>query len=224
MKRTKRSSLPKQIVPLKNKDKADHEKWYSGRDLMDFPTPFCMYICAPRNSGKSTLIKNILARKLYDEGYLYHFDGENTQEYEDSDLQILDNIPSSSEIPKEGKKVFIMEDIPYTSLDPDQKTNLWGLLKYACSHKNTDIIITGHDFSSSVPANIRRLFNIFILSKVSDISSLNAIGSKVGLKNDDIEELLSHCKSQFDNITIDMTKNSPAPIRFNIYNKIVLDE
>jgi len=222
--RKNRNKLPKKVIPLKNKDKSDHEKWYPGRDLIDFPSPFCMYICGPRNSGKSTLIKNILARKLYDEGYLYHFDGSNTQEYDDADLTILEDIPSNADIPIEGKKVFIMEDVPYTSLSPDQKTDLWGLLKYACSHKNMDIIITGHDFSTSVPPNIRRLFNVFILYKIPDINSLSVIGNKVGLKNNDMHELFQLCSNAHDNVTIDMTQDTPAPLRFNIYKKIALDD
>lgn len=215
-------ALPKKIIPLKNKDKEDHEHWYKGRDLMDFPAPFCMYICGIRNCGKSTLIKNILARSSFDSGMLYHFDGANTLEYDDSDLEIIDSIPPNSEIEKEGKKVLIIEDIPYDTLSQDEKINLQGLLKY-CTHKNLSIIVTGHDFSTSFPAQVRRLFNIFILYKVPDVSSLGSIGTKVGIKNSDFIDLFKLCESDHDNICIDLTKSSPAPLRFNIYKKISYD-
>lgn len=220
-----KKKLPRKIIPLPNEDKQDHEKWHNGRDLIDFPSPFACYITGPRNSGKSTLIKNLLARKLYDNGYLCHFDGENTNEYDDADIDILESgyIPSNTDIPKEGRKVIIFEDLPFSNLDKDSKTKLWALLKYSVSHKCLDLIFTGHDFVSSLPTNLRRLFNVFIIYKTPDISSLSSIGSRIGLKNSDFYELFEFCKSPHDNLCIDLTKDTPAPLRFNIYSKIKCD-
>lgn len=218
--------LPKKIVVLPNNDKKDHEKWYLGRDMLNFPSPFCLYISGPKNSGKTLLIKNLLARKIYDDGYLVHFDGENTGEYDDADINVLENgyIPSNDDIPKEGKKIIIFEDIVYSSLSKEDKIKLLGLVKYTNSHKNCDICITGHDFITSIPQSLRRLFNVFIIYKTPDVASLSGIGSRIGLKNSDFYELFKLCEKLHDNICIDLTKDSPYPLRFNIYHKIKCDD
>lgn len=219
----------KKIIPLKNKDKQDHEKWYPGRDLLNIPSPFCCIIIGPRNSGKTNLIKNIIvhASPLFNSGYLVHYDALGTEEYEETGIDILEPgyIPSNDEIPKEGKKIIIFEDIPYDSLTKEDKIKLCGLLKYSISHKNTTIIWTGHDFITSVPTNIRRLFNVFVIYKIPDMSILKNIGLKCGLNNDDFVNLFNEfVKDRHDCICIDLTKDSPAPIRFNMFHKIEIDE
>ena len=137
-------------------------------------------------------------------------------------MDILESgyIPSNDEIPKDGKKVIIIEDIPYNSLDKESKQKLYELLKYSISHKCLDLIFTGHDFVTTLPTSMRRLFNIFIIYKTPDILSLGSIGSRIGLKNSDFFELFKLCKNQHDNLCIDLTKDTPAPLRLNIYKKI----
>jgi energy-coupling factor transporter ATP-binding protein EcfA2 len=216
--------LPKHIIPLPNPDKQDHEKWYDGRDLLDIPSPFCMLICGPKGSGKSTLIKNILCRAtpLYDFGYLVHFDGESTNEYDDIDINILPEgqIPHNTEIEKDGKKIIIFEDLPYESLSKEDHINLTGLLKYSTTHKNLSIIFTTHDFTS-IPAKIRRLFNVYIIYKMPDLNSLSVISSRVGMRNTDLQSIFQNCIStNHDFLMIDLTKNTPVPLRINGYKPI----
>ena len=219
----KGSDLPKEIIPLKNTDKKDHERWTAGRDLLDFPSPFAMLIVGPRNCGKTTLIKNLLIRKLYDDAYLCHYDPEGTTEYKLTDIQVLPAgyIPSNSEIPIEGRKCIIFEDIPYDTLSKEDKLKMQGLIKYSVSHRNVDFIFSTHDFTTGTPPQLRRLFNVFIIYKIPDVSSLKTIGTRCGLKSEDFQDLFENfIKEQHDSICIDLTKDSPAPLRLNIYQKI----
>ena len=53
--------IPKEIIILKSGDKQNREKWYKGRDLLNFPGgSFRAIISGPPNSGKTNLIKNII--------------------------------------------------------------------------------------------------------------------------------------------------------------------
>lgn len=217
----------KKIIPLKNKDKANHEKWYHGRNLMDFPAPISMLIIGAKGCGKSTMIKNLLshASPYYDSGFLCHYDAYGTSEYDDAGLNILEPgyIPHNEEFDNDEKKIIIFEDLPYESLTKEDKIKLNGILKYSTTHKLLSVIWTTHDFSS-VPPSVRRLFNVFVVYKIPDMQSIRQIGIKAGLNNDDFNYLFNEfVKDRHDSICIDLTNGSPAPIRLNMFHKISVD-
>ena len=58
-KRLMRKSLPNQIIPISCSDKGFQERWYRGRNILNFPHSYSMVLAGPPSSGKSTLIKNI---------------------------------------------------------------------------------------------------------------------------------------------------------------------
>ena len=60
--------MPEEFVILKCPDKENAEKWYDGRSLANFPCPSRILLAGRPDSGKSTVIKNILlqAVPLYD--------------------------------------------------------------------------------------------------------------------------------------------------------------
>ena len=71
---------PKEIVPIKCADKVGVEHWDEkrARDLANFPSPFRMLLLGPPNTGKSTLIKNIILhiRPRFKEVYVVHPDAD----------------------------------------------------------------------------------------------------------------------------------------------------
>lgn len=45
--------LPKKLIPLPNLDKAFHEEWRRGRDLLNFPHPARIVFMGPPNVGEN---------------------------------------------------------------------------------------------------------------------------------------------------------------------------
>jgi hypothetical protein len=46
-----KNRLPNKIVPIKNADKTNHEKWYKGRNICNFPRPYRCILVGGVNSG-----------------------------------------------------------------------------------------------------------------------------------------------------------------------------
>lgn len=224
-----RKKIPKEIILLKSGDKEHREKWFSGRDLMDFPGgSFRAIISGPPSSGKTNLIKNILikANPLYDRVYLVHFD-PYSRDYEDADVDVLEDgeLPQNDDIDASMKNLIIFEDINYDSLTKEQKLDLASLFKYVSSHKNCNIIWSCHDPVTGIPPSIRRLANLYIIFQLPDLSSLAHIGAKCGMKPADFQEIFKQfIKSPHHNLCIDMTAGTPARLRINMYQVLTMND
>ena len=57
--------LPNELIPIHNADKDFHESWYRGRNALNIPHPWRAVILGKPNSGKSTVIKNLLIIMIY---------------------------------------------------------------------------------------------------------------------------------------------------------------
>jgi hypothetical protein len=133
--KTKKKKLPKELIPIPNADKAFHEKWKSGRDLLNFPHPFRGVFMGPPNMGKSTTVKNLIlrAKPPFEEVLCIHCDADFTQEYDDVGATMLGEIPAPSEFEGEVKTLVIIDDLDIKNLNKDQKSNLdrlFGFVKY----------------------------------------------------------------------------------------------
>ena len=60
MSKKKNLKLPDEIIPIKNPDKLFHEKWTGSRNKLNIPHPYRCILMGRPNSGKSTVIKNLL--------------------------------------------------------------------------------------------------------------------------------------------------------------------
>lgn len=218
-------SLPKKIISMENKDKKFHEKWGVTRDLMDIPHPFRLIIGGPPNSGKSTIILNIILRvadskRPFEEVLLIHCDADNTEEYEDLDCEYLDEIPAPSDFEGKVKTLVILEDLELEHMNRDQRKNLDRLFGYVSTHKHVSVIATSQD-PFRVPSGVRRCCNFFIFFKTRDMDSLARLARKTGLKGEDFKHLFDNiCNEEHDSLWIDITKNSPAFLRKNCYEEI----
>ena len=221
-----KKSVPRKIIVLKSNDKLGREKWSKNRDLMNFPAGYRMVLCGPPSCGKSCIVKNLLvhAEPLYDRAILCHFDNLS-RDYEDTDVETFDNdFPRNDDIDGSQKNLIIFEDLNYDGLSKEQKNDLASLFKYVSSHKNCSIIWTCHDLTTGLAPCIRRLANIYVLFKLSDMSTLNHIGQKCGMTSKDFMEIFKeYIKQPHDNLCIDLTQASPAPLRLNMYQKLKLN-
>ena len=215
--------LPNDILPIECSDKSFMESWTEGRDVMNFPWSFRWVLVGNPNSGKSTIIKNhiIRANPPYEKVIVCHYDVEGTTEFNDcGDVQYIDKLPDPKKINSEKvKTLLIIEDMNLSTLPKQDREHLNRLFGYASSHRGVSIAITAQN-PMDIPVAARRMANIFTIWKIPDLNGLMMLASRTGYKKDDFIEFFKMTKNRHDNITIDLTDQSPMPLRFNIFNEI----
>jgi len=217
------------IIAFKNKDKSFQEKWNPKRDLLDIPWSFRAVFCGPPSSGKSTIVKNIIlkSRPLYKKVLVVHYGGEGTQDYDEIDgIEIvpLSGLPDPVDInPRKEKMLLVLEDIPLSSINREQKQKIDRLFGYSSSHRGVSVICCAQDVFD-VPVGARRSSNIFVLYKQPDLNALQTMASRTGFTTSEFRNLFKLCKTKHDSIMIDLTEGSPAPLRFNAYTQIAIKE
>lgn len=216
---------PNELFYLPNADKKTAEKWYKGRNLMNIPKPCRVILCGNPGSGKSNMIKNLILRAdpPYEKIYLLHPD-EDSCEYDDIGSE---NIERLSEVPKitfcdpKVKNLLIVDDIELKNLKKDAKGRLDRLCGYSSSHRNLSVFMTSQD-TFNIPPSIRRNGSFFCLWKNQpDISALAQVASRSGLNSQKLFNIFeNHMENNRDCLMIDMTPNTPAPLRVNGYKVI----
>ena len=221
-KRRRRLELPTSILPFPNTDKDFHEKWDEERDLLSFPHPFRAVLLGPPNSGKSTIVKNLLLRGEPDfaKMYVIHADVDGTSEYDDCKAVLLPEIPEPQDWPNDGeKKLVVVDDIDVKRLGRQQMTALDRLFGYVSTHKNISCILCSQDVFN-VPAGVRRCANLWVLWKTPDTHALSMCAARCG-KLDFVSLFNNNCKKPHDSLWVDMTDNTPLKLRVNGYEQVV---
>jgi len=216
------ASLPKRLIVIDNPDKLYHESWNGKRDMLDIPHPYRAVLFGPPNSGKSLIIKNLLlrAKPEFEELFVIHPDINFTKEYDDVDATMLDEVPAPDEWEGKNKTLVIIDDMEFKQMNKEQKRNLDRLMGYVSTHKNISVIITAQD-AFNVPPSVRRNANLFVLWKTPDMDSMAQVARKAGMKGDELKSLFKNiANKQYDSIWIDLTTNTPYPLRLNGYKVI----
>lgn len=222
---------PNEIVPIKCADKVGVEHWDDKhKDIANFPAPMRMLLLGPPNKGKSTLIKNIIihARPRYKEVYLIHEDAEFSKEYDDLEpTEKLRDIPELEYWEYDGphvKRCVIIDDLEYTGANKDRLRRLAVLFRYASSHKGLSVILAHQSFFD-VPIIAKKMSNVFVIYKPMARNELSMIENRVGMPQGMLEQLFDTLATNFnDSICVDKTKNTPAPLRLNIFQPIEINE
>ena len=208
--------LPNELIPLPNSDKKWHESWFTTRNLLNFPHPWRGILCGPPNKGKSTTIKNIILRAHpeFERIVVIHCDPQGTKEYDDLDCELLCEIPAPEDWPGDCKTLVIIDDIELKLLNKEQLRNLDRLFGYVSTHRHISCVCTAQD-AFNLPPCVRRCANLFVLWKSHDLDAMATLARKSGLKLDDFRMLFSLCNHPKDSIWLDLTDESPAPLRLN---------
>lgn len=124
-----KSSLPNKIIPIRNRDKTFHERWYPGRNLLDIPHPFRMVLASKPNCGKTTVILNVILRVTLGEHpferiMIIHCGSDHTREYDDLDKDMLAEIPAPEDFPSDQKILCVIEDLGFLDLSVGQRSRL----------------------------------------------------------------------------------------------------
>jgi ABC-type cobalamin/Fe3+-siderophores transport system ATPase subunit len=225
-KKIKRLRLPNELLPLPNKDKEFHETWNDRRNPLNFPHPFRMCLLGPPGVGKSTTVKNIILRSkpVFEEVFILHCDPGSTKEYDDIGGIFLDTIPNPESWEGKVKTLVIIDDMELKSLPKEQMKNLDRLVGYVSTHKNISVCVCSQD-PFNVPSIVRRCANIFVLWKGRDLDSMSATARKSGMPGKEMKTIFSQLMSGHrDSLWIDMTVNSPYPLRRNGFESITKTE
>lgn len=214
-------SLPKQIIPIKNPDKLFHEKWNKSRDKLDVPAPYRILLFGKPNVGKTTVIKNILlrAKPAFQNIVICHPDAEYTQEWNDIDATIINEIPAPTEWPGDVKTLCIIDDMEFKTMDKEQKYNLDRLFGYVSTHKNVSVMLACQD-AFNCPPIVRRCSNLFVLWNNHDLNSMAQLARKTGLTAKQLQSLFKIVGDGRNSLWLDLTSGSPYKIRKNGYELI----
>ncbi len=220
--------VPKnKLLIFSNKEKEFHERWYKGRDLLDFPHPFRCVISAVPNTGKTNIIKNILykcqrGKNGFKRIYLVHGD-VNTMEYDDVKLKILSKMPSPSKLKKNKVKSLLIVDDYITSkkMNPEDERRLSMIMSTISTHHNFSVILTTQ-YVTYVPTSIRALANIHIVSKVNNAMVINPTAAYIGVPRDWFKRVNENIlmKEPHSTLWVDGTTGSPMRIRLNGYERL----
>ena len=224
------SKPPKKILSIKNADKVGHESWNEkrGKDLCNFPSPARICLLGPCGCGKSNLAKQIVlhARPKYEEVILIHQDADYSHEYDDLEpTEKLSEVPDLEYWNYDGphvKRLVIIDDLELTHAHKERIRNLCIMFRYASTHKGLSIIFCHQSFFDVLPL-IKKMSNVFILFKPRAYNEITMIENRCGYPKDTFRDLFKTIATGFyDSICVDLTKDTPAPLRLNIWKKIKL--
>jgi hypothetical protein len=218
--------LKKKLVDIANKDKGGWvEKWTDNRakDIANFVHPSRICLCGPPSVGKSFYMKQMILhqRPMFKELYIIHGDAECTQEFDDLDpTMMMTEFPEICFWDGAVKTCVIIDDVEFSALNKEQVARLNKLVRYGSSHKNLTIYISHQSFFD-LPSLIRKLCNVFVLWKPRSLMELKIIANRVGYTANQIEHIFeNHCAEYRDALCIDLSYNSPAELRKNLWTVI----
>ena len=134
---------------------------------------------------------------------------------------MLDHIPSPNEWPGEKKTLVILEDLEFKGMGKAQKQALDRLFGYVSTHKNISVALCAQD-AFNVPPCVRRCANLFVLWKSPDLDSGSMVARKAGKTAAQLRRVFDSFTDPKDSIWIDTSDHTPAEMRKNGYQKIVL--
>ena len=222
----KQYRLPDKIIPLPNPDKAFHERWYKGRNMLNIPHPFRCVALGPPNVGKTTIVKNLLLRAdpPFEEVVVIHCDGGYTKEYNDlgDKMEMLSEIPEPEDWEGVKKTLVILDDLEFKGMNKQQKRCLDRLFGYVSTHKNISCILCSQD-AFNVPPIVRRCSNLWVLWRCPDLDAMATCARKTGMKASGFNTIFNHLMLEHrDSLWLDTTDKTPFPMRkngFQIINK-----
>jgi len=227
-----RSIIPKlltspmnKLFVIKNADKGWHEKWTKKRNLCNFPHPFRMALIGPPSCGKTSAAQNVVAPQdpPFEELIVVHVDGDYSVEWDNCEpTEITDEMPDYKKLDGSVKRLIVFEDFHVKNLPTSDKKLLDRLFGYASTHKNTSVVICQQD-PSAIPPVVRRMSNVFVLWRGTDMKVLEEYGQRMGLERG---KLTKYFKDHIDKddrhsaIWIDLTSGTHAPVRKNCFEKL----
>lgn len=224
--------LPDRLVRIKNKDKdiGWMETWDKpkNRSLGHFPHSFRLLILGGCGRGKTNVIKQLFLKhqsssRKFKHLYVITCD-LSSREWDDVEpTEIFDTLPDISMFDTGEKTCVIIDDYEFEKCGKEELRKLTTLFRMISTHKSVSLMCSYQSFFH-IPSICRKVANIFVLYKPTSNNELQCIANRVGVKYEHLKAMFKkYANDYYDNITIDMTKNTPCRIRKNIYQPIEYD-
>jgi hypothetical protein len=213
-----KNRLPKRMLLIKSSDKGFHERWYKGRNPMNFCHPTRLVCAAKPNAGKTNYVKNwiLRAKPAFDRIFVLSCD-PNASEYNDVQAEVLTEIPPPEYWIEDSdeKKLIILDDCDFTGLDKQQKVNLSRLVGFCSTHCNLSVAICNQNFFD-ICGIARKCCSVWAIWRPSCNEELNTISRRCGVKAKDIQWIFDNlCTEYTDSLTIDMSVPAEYKLKKN---------
>jgi hypothetical protein len=228
-----RGGASESLQILNNKDKTGWlEDWHTpkNRSLGCFPHSSRILFTAQPGRGKTLTLKNLFLQHQKSKRKFKHLvvctASKDSDEYADLEPDsIHDEIPPLDCFNgKQGKTCVVIDDMEFAASNTEQIRRLTTLFRYVSSHKNTSVYCAYQSFFN-VPQIIRKCCNVFVLWKPNALQEMTVIANRCGIEPQVVKDIFKYiCDDFYDSLCIDMTKDSPAKLRKNIYQPIDMED
>lgn len=232
-KKTKKNKMKKYQMSDKihfienlDKDTGWMETWDKGRSIGCIPHSFRLLALGGCGRGKTMQMKQIFLKHQMSNipfKYLYIIcpDAEESKEWDDCQpSDVFDYIPDLNIITGDDKSLIIIDDFEFKKMNKEDEKKLTTLFRFVSTHKNCSLMASYQSFFDC-PSLLRKVSNVFIIYKPNSKLELQSIANRVGIEFEILKQCFKKYSSGYhDSIMIDMTKNTPAKIRKNIYEVI----
>jgi len=218
------------IHVMKNPDKTWHEMWSKPRDrsIGCLPHPFLICLLSVKNRGKTNTIVNLFlqhqtTKKPFERLVVIGPSNGATEYKEMEPTAILTDIPALESFDKNIKTLVVFDDFDMSKLNPLQKKNLSQLVR-CHTHVGVSVAISYQSFFDT-PTIVRNCATQFILWRTHNRNESSVIAKKVGLNKKQLQYVLDrYMLSHYDNVMIDLSKDTPAFLRKNIFEELPIPE
>lgn len=222
--------LKSEIVVLPNIDKDGSwvEKWGvpKNRNPGHIPHPFRLLALGGVGRGKTNTCKNILMRhqmgagKKFKKVYVVTCSAES-HEWDDVDPEwVSDMLPDPEIFDGREKTLLVIDDYEMMSQKKEQMKRLATIMRFSSSHRNLSVIISYQSFFD-VPSIARKCANCFLLYKPTAKNEVSVIANRVGMDKERLQSLFENqCNGVYDSVMVDLTINSPYPLRKNVFEPL----
>lgn len=222
--------LPNELVRLKNSEK-DKGNWMESWKEPENRSPGCLphsfrLVCLGGvGRGKTNAMKNIFlqhqstARK-FKKLFIVTCDADSTEWLDCEPDAVMDEMPDPKMFDTGEKTMLIIDDYEMQRLSTDATRKLATLFRFISTHKSVSIMASYQSFFC-LHQICRKVANCFIIYKPTSKAELVCIANRIGVDADDLKQMFKQfCPEYYDFLLFDRTKDTPYPIRKNIYQVI----